>query len=84
MSQVHFSHSPQRQRFIDRRIQETRKKKEDNNSIHRNEALLSDKSNFASSRGRNSRRGGQKFGHTESFRQRDRQGPNQGLRQGFQ
>ena len=57
-----------------------REKKEDNNSIHRNEALLSDKSNFASSRGRNSRRGGQKFGHTESFRQRDRQGPNQGLK----
>ena len=57
-----------------------REKKEDNNSIHRNEALLSDKSNFASSRGRNSRRGGQKFGRTESFRQRDRQGPNQGLK----
>ena len=57
-----------------------REKKEDNNSIRRNEALLSDKSNFASSRGRNSRRGGRKFGNTESFRQRDRQGPNQGLK----
>ena len=69
----------QRQRFIDRRIQETRRK-EDSNSIRRNEALLSDKSNFASSRGRNSRRGGRKFGNTARFRQRDRQGPNQGLK----
>ena len=42
--------------------------------------MLSDKGNFASSRGRNSRRGGRNFGNTESFRQRDRQGPNQGLR----
>ena len=54
--------------------------KEDNNSSRRNEALLSNKGNFSSSRGRNSRRGGRNFGNTERFRERDRQGPNQGLR----
>ena len=57
-----------------------REEKEDNISTCRNEALLSDKGNFASSRGRNSRRGGRNFGNTESFRQRDRQGPNLGLK----
>ena len=60
-----------------------REEKEDkgcNNSSRRNEALLSDKGNFASFRRRNPRRGGQNFGNTESFRQRDRQGPNQGLK----
>ena len=60
-----------------------REEKEDKGCNHnscRNLGLLSDKGNFASSRGRNLRRGGRNFGNSESFRRRDRQGPNQGLK----
>lgn len=45
-----------------------REEKHDNNSSRRNEALIFDKGNFASSRGINSRRGGRNFGNTERFR----------------
>lgn len=60
-----------------------REEKEDkgcNNNSRRNLGLLSDKGNVASSRGRNLRRSGRNFGNSESFRQRDRQGQNQGLK----
>ena len=57
-----------------------RDEKEHNISTCRNEALLSDKGNLASSRGKNSRSGGRNFENTESFRQRDRQGQNLGLK----
>ena len=60
-----------------------REEKEDKGYDHnsrQNLGLLSDKGNFASSRGRNLRRGGRNFGNSERFRQRDRQEPNQGLK----
>ena len=48
---------------------EEKEDKECNDSSRGNEALFSNRGNFASSRGRNPRRGGRNFGNSENFRQ---------------